>query len=218
MRKCSLIAAGLAALTLSGGALAHEAGDFFLRFGASNIVPESDGATVLGLDAEVDSAWGFTINGTYMLSRNWGVELLAVYPYTHDIKVEGLGDVGEVSHLPPTLSIQYHFLPEAQFQPYVGVGVNYTYFYDDEASGALKADGASLSIKDNSWGFSADIGADWILNEKWFVNFDVRYIQIDTEAEVTFPGSSAILTGGGTANIDVDVNPWVYGVHLGYRF
>ena len=76
---------------------------------------------------DVDDATGFTINFAYMLTDRWSVELLAAYPYKHDIHLKGTSiKVGETKHLPPTLSIQYHLNPTGAFQPYVGAGVNYT--------------------------------------------------------------------------------------------
>ena len=139
------------------------------------------------------------------------MELLAAYPFEHDIKVDGLGKVGKTKHLPPTLSLQYHFLPDATFQPYVGAGINYTLFFDDEADGTLDALDGDLSIEDNSFGWAAQVGADWMLTDKWFLNADLRYIAIDTKAKVTIPGVGSIKE-------DVDIDPWVYGINVGFKF
>jgi len=212
------LAAAMAMLTPVIGA-AHEAGDFYMRFGFSNVNPEDDNGSLnlaavdpaLGKpDIEVDDAWSFTFTGSYQMTDNWAVELLAAYPFEHDIKVDGLGKVGSTKHLPPTLSLQYHFLPAAKFQPYVGAGVNYTIFFDDEADGALEQLGGDLSIEDDSFGFAAQIGADWMLGERWFLNADLRYIAIDTEAKVKL--------GGETLKANVDINPWVYGLNVGFKF
>jgi outer membrane protein len=59
---------------------------------------------------------------------------LAATPFKHDVL---LGDsteqikVGSVKHLPPTFSFQYHFMPDSKFRPYVGLGPNYTTFFDE---------------------------------------------------------------------------------------
>ncbi len=201
-------------------ALAHDAGDFYVRVGASNVDPDDPNGDIdlsvvdpaLGVaDINVDDAWSLTFTGSYQYTENWAVELLAAYPFEHDISVDGLGKVGSTKHLPPTLAVQYHFLPKSAFQPYVGVGVNYTLFFDDGAEGTLKDLGGDLEIKDNSWGFAAQVGLDYMFNDNWFINADVRYIAIDTEAEVTIPNV-------GTIKEDVDIDPWVYGVSIGYKF
>ena len=213
------LAAAIAMLTPVIGA-AHDAGDFYMRFGFSNVDPDDPNGDIdltavdpaLGRpDITVDDAWSFTFTGSYQYTANWAVELLAAYPFEHDIKVDGLGKVGKTKHLPPTLSLQYHFLHDATFQPYVGAGINYTLFFDDEADGTLDALDGDLSIEDNSFGWAAQVGADWMLTDKWFLNADLRYIAIDTKAKVTIPGVGSIKE-------DVDIDPWVYGINVGFKF
>lgn len=146
-----------------------------------------------------------------MYSPNLGIELLAAWPFQHDIKVESLGKVAEVTHLPPTLSLQYHFLPDSAFQPYLGAGANLTYFYDEEAKGTLKDLGGSISIDSTSFGLAVQAGFDYLIGEQWFVNVDVRWIDINVDADVTVPGV-------GTLTTEVEIDPIVYGLHVGYRF
>lgn len=219
MRHAILLAVVAAAML--GGSVAHayDEGDWFVRVGATNIDPDDPNGTVpgLGLDVDVDDDTMVTFNGTWMWKKNWGIELLAALPFEHDIEVEGLGKVGSTKHLPPTLSLQYHFLPDSRFQPYVGAGINWTIFFDDEEAGDLEAAGGTLSIEDeNSVGLAGQIGADFQINDNWFVNFDFRYIKIETEAEVFVP--DPIVAGGATVDIDVDIDPFLYGFHVGYRF
>jgi outer membrane protein len=220
MRILLAMSVSAAILLAAPMALAHDAGDFYVRVGASNVDPDDPNGDIdlgvvdpaLGVaDINVDDAWSLTFTGSYHYTENWAVELLAAYPFEHDISVDGLGKVGSTKHLPPTLAVQYHFLPKSAFQPYVGVGVNYTYFFDDGAEGTLDELGGDLEIKDNSWGFAAQVGLDYMFNDNWFINADVRYIAIDTEAEVTIPNV-------GTITEDVDIDPWVYGVSIGYKF
>jgi outer membrane protein len=202
--KHKQLALAIAAATLlgsSGLAFGHDAGDFIVRAGGSIVDPKSNNNPIV----DVDDATGFTINFAYMLTDRWSVELLAAYPYKHDIHLKGTSiKVGETKHLPPTLSIQYHLNPTGAFQPYVGAGVNYTTFFSEKAVGPLE--GLDLSIKD-SWGLAAEIGFDFDLNDNWLLNFSARYIEIET---------GAFLNGTGIG--DVDINPMVYGVHLGYKF
>ncbi len=203
MKRKQLAQAVLAATLLgsSGLAFGHEAGDWIVRFGASTVDPKSNNNPIVS----VDDGTSLTINFAYMLTDRWSAELLAAYPFEHDIILKGVNaKVGETKHLPPTFSLQYHLNPTGAFQPYVGAGVNYTTFFSEKAVGPLE--GASLSIKD-SWGLSAEIGIDYTFSDQWLLNFDVRYIEIETGAFVN-----------GTGIGDVDINPMVYGLHLGYKF
>lgn len=218
MRKHVLLAVLLTVVFAPLASVSAAEGDYLLRVGAQNVDPEDDNGSLLGLDVNVDDAWGMTFNGEWMWKKNWGIEVLAAYPYEHDINLQSVGKVGKVKHLPPTLSLNYHFLPDTKFDPYIGAGVNFTLFFDSKSQGALAADGGFLDVTENSWGLAGQVGADWFINDKWFVNFNVRYIGIETKAKVTLTPTSAIVPGGGTVKTDVDINPIVYGVLVGYRF
>ncbi|MEJ2513989.1 MAG: OmpW family outer membrane protein [Gammaproteobacteria bacterium] len=221
------------AMGLAGPAQAWDAGDWLVRVGGSNVDPKSDNGSFnltdldpinsrLGID--VDDQWGVTFNFTYMYTRNWGIEVLAALPYEHDVKVQGLpGAAATVTHLPPTISLQYHFLPGSAFQPYVGAGLNLTWFMDDSKEEGLRAADlllseyygteirTSLDVDSTSFGFAAQAGFDYVLTDQWFVNFDVRYIDIQTDVTLKANGDSVTKT-------EVAVDPLVYGVHLGYKF
>jgi outer membrane protein len=161
---------------------------------------------------------------TYMITRNWGVELILGYT-EHTVKAHksadatarGLGltgssDVIDTKVLPPTLLLQYHFRPDADIRPYVGVGINYTLFFDEEVPNDSLVSNAGDDIKlDSSWGFAAQAGVDVAINQDWFMNFDVKYIDIDTEAH--FDGTAA-----GRLKINADIDPFVWGVGIGRRF
>jgi outer membrane protein len=220
MRTLALLAVLMTVVFAPLSTVSAAEGDYLLRVGASNVDPDDPNGSILSLDINVDDAWSMTFNGEWMWKKNWGIEVLAAWPFEHDINVQSLGKVGSTKHLPPTLSLNYHFLPDTKFDVYVGAGVNYTIFFDSDSSGALARDGSGgdLDVDDNSWGLAGQIGADWFINDKWFVNFNVRYIDIDTEAKVTLAPDSAIVPGGGRVSPDVDIDPWVYGVHVGYRF
>jgi len=181
-------------------AMAHEQGEWLMRFGASVVDPKSDNHEVVS----VDSAWSATLNFTYMVTDNWAVELLAAYPFKHDLELLDGTKVGSTKQLPPTLSLQYHFLPAAKVQPYIGIGLNYTTFFSEKTTGPLGGTDLNLS---SSWGMSADIGVDIPFNEKWFFNLDARYIGIDTDARLD-----------GVSLGTVDIDPWVFGAHVGFSF
>ncbi|NHA14951.1 OmpW family protein [Thioalkalivibrio sp. XN279] len=217
MRTLASALALTAALGLAAPASAHEAGDWLVRFGASVVDPKSDNGNLdlTALDGgvqqiSVDDKTGVTFNFTYMYTKNIGVEVLAALPFEHDISVETLGEVGSVKHLPPTISLQYHFLPDSVFQPYAGIGVNYTRFFSESEKGVLVDPlGVTLDVDSSSFGLAAQLGFDYMVTDQWFLNFDLRYIDIDVDAKIR-----EVPEINGTVNID----PVVYGIHLGYRF
>lgn len=196
---CAIVLLGAAA---ANTAVAFEQGDWLIRFGASDVDPKSNNNPVVS----VDSAWSATFNFTYMMTDNWGVEVLAAWPFEHDISLVDGPKVGKTKHLPPTVSLQYHFMPASKWQPYLGAGVNYTNFFDEKLYGPLE--GASLKL-DDSWGLAGEVGMDIMLNEAWFLNLNARYINIETDATVN---GDPDLVG------KVKINPWVFGLHAGIRF
>ena len=116
------------------------------------------------------------------------------------------GKVGETRHLPPTLSLQYHFMPDNKWRPYVGAGLNYTIFFEEDTKGGL--DGLDLEL-DDSFGFSAQVGVDVDITENLYLNAEVRYMDIDTDVKL----GGADLPMGKTVEID----PWAIGLNIGFR-
>lgn len=180
---------------------AHEQGDWIVRVGLGNVDPKSNNGDI----ASVDSGAMLVFNGTYMLTNSVGLELLASAPFSHDIDLAADGTkVGETKHLPPTLSLQYHFETEGDFDPYIGAGINYTLFFDEKTVGPLQ--GADLSL-DNSFGAAAQVGFDYQLTDSMSLNLDARWIKIETDAS---------LDGADLETVEID--PLVYSVTLGWRF
>ena len=229
------IAAGLATGVIMP-ALAYEAGDIIVRAGYANVSPNDDSdplavpaldiSAIPGTSVEVDSgsALGLTIG--YMLSSTLGVELLAATPFEHDIEAVVDGDkanVGSAKHLPPTLSLVWYPMGESSsaLQPYVGVGVNYTTFFQEDVDSEVEAvasDLAGIPINlelelEDSWGMAAQVGVDYSLNDKWHLNASVRWIDINTEAELSMSGVGKIITVD-----DVEIDPIVYQLNIGYTF
>jgi outer membrane protein len=198
--RIALCATALLGATAVDTAAAFDQGDWLIRFGVSNVDPKSDNSPLVA----VDSATSATFNFTYMMTGNWAVEVLAAYPFEHDISLVGGPEVGDTEQLPPTVSLHYHFMADSAFQPYVGLGVNYSMFFSEDLSGPLAGNDLSL---DDSWGLAGELGADFMLSDTWFLNVSVRYIDIETDAAVNgdFLGK-------------VEIDPWVYGGHVGFRF
>lgn len=191
----------LSLIGLSLPASAYESGDWLVRVGAGHVDPKSSNGDI----AKVDSGTSLVFNGTYFYSPNFAVEVLAALPFSHDIKLaDGGTKVGEAKHLPPTVSLQYHFDTQSAFKPYVGAGLNYTLFFDESTTGPLE--GLDLDL-DASFGLAAQVGANFDYSDTMFVNFDVRWIDINTDAELD-----------GSELEEVEIDPIVYSLTIGWRF
>ena len=186
-------------------ALAQSTGTWTIGIGAHNVAAKSNNgtltATPLGnLRMDVGNNVRPTITAEYFLKDNLGVEVLAALPFQHDIDVAGVGKVGSTKHLPPTVSLQYHF-GQGKLRPFVGAGVNYTRFFSTRTEGPIA--GTSLSLSD-SWGLAGHVGIDFKLGEKAALRVDYRTIDIDTKVKL----NGANLGTRNTVNID----PAVYGI------
>lgn len=196
---------------------AYEKGDWIVRAGVTNVSPHDSSSNVfvdstdLGIGVNVASNTQLGLNVAYFVTANWSVELLAATPFSHDIGLNTVGALGDTKHLPPTVTANYYFADSsAQFQPYAGVGLNYTVFFDEGFTDANKTAGFTDLSLDDSFGLSAQLGFDYVVDANWHVNVSARWIDIDTEATFDLNGIQ------GTVNVDID--PMVYTVALGYRF
>ncbi len=218
MKLQKILVAILAALSVSVSFA--EAGDMFLRLGPALIAPNSDSGVVspLGLEGvEVEDGVSLGITFTYMLNKNLGLELLASTPFSHDIKSRDdlktvvSGTIADTKHLPPTLTLQYYFDTNGKVRPYVGLGLNYTTFFDSNVKGELSDLGYNKISLEDSFGLSAQVGLDFDLTDKYFLGVSAYYMDINTEA--TVKGGVA-----GTLKVDVDIDPWVLMLSGGIRF
>lgn len=200
MKTYSIVAAAICAAAAMPVAQADDASQWIWRAGVHAVQPKSNNHAVV----DVDEAAMLTFGGTYLMTPNWGVEVLAALPFTHDINLNGGGKVAETDHLPPTVSLQYHFNPAGIVRPYVGAGLNYTVFFNEKTSGALA--GSKLSL-DSSFGLAAQAGLDVALGSDWFINIDARWFDIDTKAK---------LDGANLGTVEID--PYGYGISIGRRF
>lgn len=228
MRNSTLAASLLALAVASPAAFAHKEGDIIVRAGAITVAPNESssdiwvgalGTEVPGTKATLDSNTQLGLNFAYMVTDHIGIELLAATPFSHSVGVQGMpgafaglnGKLGDIKHLPPTLSAVYYPLESGSaFQPYVGLGLNYTWFFDTKLTSAAEDKQFSgLDLKD-SWGLAYQIGADYMLTENIMINGQVRYIDIDTKGTTSY--------GDREVKVDVDVDPFVYMIGLGYKF
>ncbi len=218
---------------LAGGSLAaqaYEKGDFVLRLGAVNVDPDSDSSNinlpnpdggVLTVHTEVDDDTQFGIIPMYMVTEHVGIELLAATPFEHDISLHGKGvnvDAGSTKHLPPTITAQWYPRGgKSGWQPFLGVGVNYTYFFDEDPSKELEetlnqvlgATDVDLEL-DGSFGLSAQAGVDIPFAKNWALTLEDWYTNIDSNATVS--------TDVGDVNFKTQIDPFVYHVGIAHRF
>jgi len=196
--------------------LGNETGDFIVRGGASLVVPDSSKSAVFlngadsGLTLTVDDNPQISGSFAYFLNSNWAIEAIVATPFTHDIALEG-GNVAEVTHLPPIISALYYFDTSSSFQPYIGAGINYTFFWDEKFNSAGQASGFSNLSLDSSVGLAVQVGVDYYFNDAWFVNASLRYVDISTD--ITFD-----VVNGAKGSATIDVDPTVYSLMVGYKF
>ncbi|RTR34415.1 outer membrane protein OmpW [Shewanella atlantica] len=206
-----LIAAALLSTGFASSVSAHQAGDIIVRAGVAVVAPNESSQDVAGNgEFGVDDNTQLGLNFGYMLTDNIGIELLAASPFTHDISLDGIGKIAETKHLPPTLVAQYYFgSADSKLRPYIGAGVNFTNFFDNEFTNDLDGALTDLSLG-NSWGLAAQVGLDYQINKNWLVNASVWYAQISTDVDFNL--------GGDAVTIETDIDPWVYMVSVGYTF
>lgn len=216
--KGIVLAVSSALFVLPMAASAYDKGDILVKFGAASVSPESTSDDIdgfIGASVGADDEVQLGVSGTYMVSDRLGLELLAATPFSHDITGKDLldgADIGSIKHLPPTLSAQYYFMgSKSKFKPYVGVGVNYTVFFDEETGTDAEGLGYSDLDLDDSIGLAAQVGFDYQLNNKWMLNASAMYAKIDT---------TATLSGDGMPDmtVDYDLDPMVYRLNVGFTF
>lgn len=207
-----LLLALLATTVISSPAMADpmpKAGDFIIRGRMIGVIPDEDAnirGAVTGSQIDIADSVVPEVDFSYFLTDNIALELIAaVTPHEVNTKGSSAGplDLGDVWLLPPTLTLQYHFTDYGNFKPYVGAGVNYTIFFDEN-------EGASVTdvSYDNSFGPALQVGADYMLDDNWMFNVDVKKIWITPKVRFN----------GGAIVANVDINPWVVGMGLGYKF
>lgn len=221
--------------SISSSVTAHETGDVLLRVGAATVFTDTDSGAVSGLPdgvnnatVDVDDNTQLGITAAYMFTDNIGLELLAATPFSHT--ATGEGDiagvtVGKTKHLPPTLSLQYYFGDkDAKIIPYVGAGLNYTIFFDEEVDqnlintlntlptiAGLGGIGSVNMDLDDSFGVAFEAGVDVKVADNWYINAAVWWIDLSTTATLN--------TDLGTSHeLDVDLDPWVLNVAVAYKF
>lgn len=233
MKKLTIVAAVLSALSCS----AQADSNWYASFGAANVSPNDSSSSLNVIEsvaklpansteAAVDSNTQLGLTLGYRFNPQWSVELLAATPFSHDVSVKGSAidglAIGDVKHLPPTLTAKYHFnFDNSDWSAFLGAGINYTLFFEDKPSSALVGTLQKLNVTkasdkvdlklSNSWGLALQAGVNYKLNQDWSLRGNVWWIDIDTDAEVRVNGKSI-------QDVDVSIDPIVYYVGLEYQF
>ncbi|HEY9223659.1 MAG TPA: OmpW family outer membrane protein [Variovorax sp.] len=211
---CALVATLLGTLS-AVPALAQEAqGNWLVRARAVYLDPANNSDAIGALAVPKDA---ITINSktipefdiTYFFTPNIAAELVLTVPQKQRVTIEqsalgGPVEIGTFKHLPPTLTLQYHFLPEGTFRPYVGAGFNYTRISSTNLNVPTVG---RLDLDHNSFGLAVGAGFDIKIAKNVFLNFDVKKVQIRTDVSLN-----------GTKLSTVKVDPLLVGVGIGYRF
>jgi outer membrane protein len=194
---------GLAALALAVTApvaQAQDTGSLIVRARAVHLDSANKDSTGLGLT--INNKTLPEVDFTYFLSPNLALELILTYPQKQTVNSTVVGgDIGTFKHLPPTLTVQYHFTGLGGFRPYVGAGLNYTNISD------VKILDGAVNLKRNSYGLALQVGADVPLGGGWLLNFDVKKVQIATNVYL-----------GGADKGKFKVDPTLVSIGFGKRF
>ncbi|CUH44399.1 OmpW/AlkL family protein [Ruegeria atlantica] len=198
--KLAALTLSTALVALAAPAFAQSQGDWTVGVGVGYLNPKSDNGTLAGQKAEIDSDTRPIFTAEYFIRDNLGIELLAATPFKHTVTLGGSTEAGTVKHLPPTLSLNYHFPTNSAWKPYVGAGLNYTIFFDEQSAlGDLKVD--------DSFGISLQAGLDYMVSDNGAVRLNVRWFDIDTDVKLN-----------GTKIGKADIDPFLVGVSYVHKF
>ncbi|MER9140999.1 OmpW family protein [Mesorhizobium sp. M0830] len=193
----------------AGASVTERPSPWQIRLRALGVVTEDSGYVnaVPGSGLSYSDTVTPELDISYFFTGNIAAELILGTTYANidgQGTIGGLGKIGKVWLLPPTLTLQYHFTDLGAFKPYVGAGVNYTIFYNQDAGSA-----DALKVE-NTFGTALQVGFDYMVNQHWGVNFDVKKLFLKPDFDVTVDGAK--LTG------KADLDPWLIGAGVTYRF
>ena len=135
------------------------------------------------------------------LSPAFSLELALGYPPTNKVEGKGPATVGSIPYngqvvssakwLSPTLLLEYNFLSEdSKFRPYIGVGVNYTNFYDrrSTAQGNAALGGPTKLSLTASVGPAATVGVAYTITPRWHVYSSYSIARVNTHVTADTEG------------------------------
>lgn len=211
-------------------AYGHDAGDILLRIGAARVFTSENSSSVsidqgplagtdLGGGATLSNDTQAALTATYMLTDHFGIEAMATTPFRtgiafHDTILDAANTpMGSLKQVSPTLSLVYYPLdPSRDFQPYVGAGVSRTWFFGSKMGTEARSNGFENLRANNAWGWAAQLGFDYMLDDALLLNAQVRYLDTDT---TLYADNTALPS---RLKSDVDIHAWLAMIGLGYRF
>lgn len=215
MQKKVLMAVAASTLFASSSVFA-EAGDWMMRIRAVHVgwMQESGSVAALAVPANgihLEKKIIPEVDISYFFTKNLAAELILTYPQKHMVRVTqsaaGAFDAGSLKELPPALTLQYHFMPDAQFRPYVGAGFNYTTFSSVNLAPLNSISGGTASIDRSNFGGVLQAGFDVKVGKNSYINFDVKKVYIQTD-----------LALNGTKLSTIKGDPLLVGIGYGFKF
>ncbi len=201
------LAAGTLAAAATPGVRAQSFGDpgFYAAIGYYDVAPKSNNGVLANtFRSDINSDAEPTVTLGYKFNRNWSAEAwLPLTKYQHDVKLDGATSAS-IQHRPILLTAQYHFLPDSAWQPFIGAGYGWVNVSGERTTGPLA--GTNLNVGSGD-GFVGQFGVDYYASANVFIRADARYFDWKSDVQ---------LNGAGIGS--VKVNPWIYGVSVGYRF
>ncbi|MBD5781755.1 OmpW family protein [Pelagicoccus sp. NFK12] len=184
-KPITLMAAAMAAASLVSPIVwAAPAGTIEVKYRMAYLdtANESDAFSALGIDfasdaVTVESKWIPELDIAYHFTENLVGELVLTVPQKHDVYLAGVGKLGSLEHLPPTLSLIYEFQNESGFVPYVSGGLNFTWITNKR----LAVAGVELDLEDYSVGLALGTGFKYEVNEKWDLDASVKWIDLESD-------------------------------------
>lgn len=173
----------------------------YLRFGFTQIQADDQPGQLFGqVETSITDSYRATVAAGIFLNDYLSLDLLAGIPPQHNFYGDGV-KLGNTKYLPPTLSIQYHMNRGQRLQPYLGVGINYVYFYDTKT-----LDGSDVDLS-SSYGVALNAGLEYFVHPQWSLGLDYRYVKVSSDVKID---------GAYAGTLDID--PSLYTVTLAYHF
>jgi outer membrane protein len=195
-------------MAIAFGSARADDGPWEVRLRAVYLDPANKSDAIPGLAPEnaihINDKWLPDLDFEYFFTPHWSTELVLTYPQSQTVTVSGTA-IGTFKHLPPVLTAKYDFLPDHDFQPYVGAGVNVTIISDVN----LAVPGVGeLKLNSTSVGPALQTGFDYKLRDHWYLNADVKWFKLGSDVDLA----------GGTRVSTVHIDPFLFGIGIGYRF